>query len=454
MSNFGTVMPAPYQTVFDSNGDPVSGGLVWSYVAGTSTPLPTYTDVTLTVPNPNPIVTDSAGRFTAWLPPATSYKFVFEGPATPPAHGAVIRTIDNVTPVPSLSGYVDLPATAGEALAALTVVYLSDGSGGKVAGHWYLADFANAYSSTLPLVGIVVNPMAAGAAGYVRVVGSVTGPVVVVGTTYYVGHVGALQATAPAFNVRRVAVADTPNSLVLTGGGPSLDMPIVQTTATSGGIGIAIALIPGCTLLRCVNTSRLSIHALSGGVDGQQVTIESIGTAPVDLLDSQGPTPWLRLPVTSAPVTLAPGVGRAVFIYDAGSTLWRLTQHGQGAPISPPFNAAAFVGSGGTWTVEAGDVGACQYSLDAMRGLLTIILQINTTTVGAGMTYLTITNAMWGSFSAPTAYFAPLLLVEATYAIANGQAQGTNLFILRTVGTWTTTANSTGIVGQITFPVT
>jgi len=222
MADFGTVMPSPYQTLFDNNGDPMAGGLVWTYAAGTSTPYPTYTDVTLTVANSNPIVADSAGRFTAWLPPATSYKFVFEGAAVPPAHGPVIRTIDNVTPVPSLSGYVDLPVTAGEALGALTVAYLSDGTGGKTAGQWYLADAANPWSSTIPLVGFVINPIPIGARGYIRVVGTLTGLVVVAGSSYYIGTAGAIRATPPPANVRRVAVADSPASLQITPG-PSLD---------------------------------------------------------------------------------------------------------------------------------------------------------------------------------------------------------------------------------------
>ena len=41
----GTVMPSPVFTGFDSNGDPVSGGLLYVYDAGTSTPATTYSDV-------------------------------------------------------------------------------------------------------------------------------------------------------------------------------------------------------------------------------------------------------------------------------------------------------------------------------------------------------------------------------------------------------------------------
>lgn len=90
------LLPSGYETLEDNAGASVPGGLVWTYQAGTTTPLPTYTDTTLTVVNTNPIVCDAAGRWAAWVPIGTSYKLVFETPAIPPAHGSVIRTVDGL----------------------------------------------------------------------------------------------------------------------------------------------------------------------------------------------------------------------------------------------------------------------------------------------------------------------------------------------------------------------
>lgn len=63
---------------FDANGDPLSGGKLYSYAAGTSTPATTYTSNTGLTANANPIILDSAGRVPneIWLTNATSYKFV------------------------------------------------------------------------------------------------------------------------------------------------------------------------------------------------------------------------------------------------------------------------------------------------------------------------------------------------------------------------------------------
>jgi hypothetical protein len=51
----GTVMPAPKFVGLDNNANPVSGGKLYTYLAGTTTPQPTYSDVNLTVANANPV---------------------------------------------------------------------------------------------------------------------------------------------------------------------------------------------------------------------------------------------------------------------------------------------------------------------------------------------------------------------------------------------------------------
>lgn len=92
----GAILTAGYQTLLDNSGFIVPGGLVWTYNAGTTTPQATYSDGNLTVLNTNPIVCDAAGRWIAYVPLGTTYKLVLETAATPPTHGATIRTVDNI----------------------------------------------------------------------------------------------------------------------------------------------------------------------------------------------------------------------------------------------------------------------------------------------------------------------------------------------------------------------
>jgi len=47
---------------FDELGEPLNGGLLYFFAAGTTTPQSAYQDTALTLPWPNPIVLDSAGR--------------------------------------------------------------------------------------------------------------------------------------------------------------------------------------------------------------------------------------------------------------------------------------------------------------------------------------------------------------------------------------------------------
>src|SRR5262245_3619939 len=127
----GTLAPVTRQTVEDQNGNPVVGGRITTYLAGTTILAITYTDYLLTTPNTTPIIHAPAGPRAAELTPGLTYKFVY---AT--ASGVPLYTDDFVPATPGASGIVDIAGVAGEPLAAGQVVYLSDGSGGKTAGQW------------------------------------------------------------------------------------------------------------------------------------------------------------------------------------------------------------------------------------------------------------------------------------------------------------------------------
>lgn len=78
---------------FDNNGNPLSGGKIYTYEAGTTTPLATYTSSTGGTAHTNPIVLDSAGRVPGgeiWVV-SQLYKFVLKTSAD-----VTIATYDNV----------------------------------------------------------------------------------------------------------------------------------------------------------------------------------------------------------------------------------------------------------------------------------------------------------------------------------------------------------------------
>ena len=56
------LISTPRMQVFDLNGDPLVGGLVYFYAAGTSTPKDTFSDAALTSANTNPVVLNARGE--------------------------------------------------------------------------------------------------------------------------------------------------------------------------------------------------------------------------------------------------------------------------------------------------------------------------------------------------------------------------------------------------------
>lgn len=93
---------------FDTLGEPLAGGFLYTYQAGSSTPLTTYTTSAGTVANTNPIVLGTDGRppQEIWLTEGYNYKFILAD-----SNNVTIATYDNlygilgsapsITPVPT-----------------------------------------------------------------------------------------------------------------------------------------------------------------------------------------------------------------------------------------------------------------------------------------------------------------------------------------------------------------
>ena len=210
----GTLTPTPYQTVLDADGVSVSGALIYTYTAGTTTPATTYTTSALAVANANPIVADSAGRYVAYLPAGANMKFLFKTAA-----GATIEEQDNILSVPGAAVNLDIEGVVGVAVTAGQVCYLSAGleSPALTAGLWYLTDADFAVSSTTcQAIGVAVSAIPINTAGTIRLAGIVsTASAVVTGSTYYVSATaGAITSSAPVLS-RTVGVATTTSTLLL-----------------------------------------------------------------------------------------------------------------------------------------------------------------------------------------------------------------------------------------------
>jgi hypothetical protein len=75
----------------DNSGDPLVGGLLYTYASGTTTPKATYTSSTLGTANTNPVVLDARGEAQVWLG-SGSYTMLLQTSA-----GVTIWSADGIT---------------------------------------------------------------------------------------------------------------------------------------------------------------------------------------------------------------------------------------------------------------------------------------------------------------------------------------------------------------------
>jgi hypothetical protein len=104
---------------FSDQGVVGAGYKINTYLAGSTTPVPTYTDSTLTVANSNPIIMQSNGRlpFSVWAPAGTVLKMVLQDSLGNTIAGG---TVDNL---PLLNDVLSslYPQTAAEIAAGVTI---------------------------------------------------------------------------------------------------------------------------------------------------------------------------------------------------------------------------------------------------------------------------------------------------------------------------------------------
>jgi hypothetical protein len=109
-----SLSPIAKQRFFDSNGDPLAGGKLWTYAAGTTAPVATKLDKAGTL-NTNPIILDANGECTIWLVSGLSYKYVLlDANDVPQWTEDNIETIDTSEVVTELEGELAVFVDAAE----------------------------------------------------------------------------------------------------------------------------------------------------------------------------------------------------------------------------------------------------------------------------------------------------------------------------------------------------
>lgn len=90
---------------FDNNGNPLSGGKLYTYEAGTTTPEGSYTTSSGATAHANPIILDSAGRVSGssevWLTDGQPYKLILKT-----STDVQIWSVDNISGVNDFSSLI------------------------------------------------------------------------------------------------------------------------------------------------------------------------------------------------------------------------------------------------------------------------------------------------------------------------------------------------------------
>jgi hypothetical protein len=100
-----SLSPSPKLQFFGTDGLPLVGGKLYTYAAGTTTPIATYTDHTQATLNTNPVILDSAGQAGVWLTDTITYKYTLTD-----ANDVLLFTVDYVSIPVTTNSFASPPA--------------------------------------------------------------------------------------------------------------------------------------------------------------------------------------------------------------------------------------------------------------------------------------------------------------------------------------------------------
>lgn len=144
--------PEPKAQFFYADGTPLVGGKVYTYAAGTSTPLATFTNANAITPNTNPVILDARGECNLWYAPATSYKVILKD-----ADDNLIWSVDNISTYGTIASqnYNNVNITGGAITGVTATFNLTgdvSGNAGTVTNGVYLTATQTLTNKTLTAI--------------------------------------------------------------------------------------------------------------------------------------------------------------------------------------------------------------------------------------------------------------------------------------------------------------
>src|SRR5271154_3298869 len=245
--------PPPVFRGFDNNGNPLVGGFLYTYAAGTSTPIASYTDNTASTPNTNPVVLNSRGECNLWLSPNQSYKLALTDSQANP-----IWTVDQViNTLPSFYGGVDT-GTANAYILTFNTTYSSYTNGFTIL---FVPANTNTGASTINVNGL--GPIAIdNTSGSALAAGEIVAGVMTM-ISYYSGVFQLLSALSPGQALTAASYNVSGSALPANG----LGLPSANKIALSTN-GVSRMTIDGSGNVLFNPTDTSSTFQVNAGVSG------------------------------------------------------------------------------------------------------------------------------------------------------------------------------------------
>lgn len=349
---------APKFQAWDASGNPLSGGLVYTYASGaSSTPLATYTDATGGTANANPVVLDSSGTANIWFTPGVLYRIVLKNSAATTTYYTVDSVAGSVTPSTYFATIMG-DTTAGQVFTDVVA------AGGTITGTILMSGAALNMAAAVTVASATSTEIGAAASNNITVSGVATitsFDTVTAGIIRYVTFSGVLTLTYNA------------TSMILPGA--------ASITTAAGDVGLFQSLGSG-------NWKCLVFQKADG-------TAVAVGTTVATQAQMEAATSLVTT-VTPGRTQYHPGVAKAWVTFD-----------GTSAAIGLSYNVTSVVrNSTGLYTItfttafssaSYAVVGTCTYpdatQAQGMVGLATSF------THTAGVCQVATSNALSGSYS-------------------------------------------------------
>jgi len=210
----------------------------------------------------------------------------------------------------------------------------------------------------------------------------------------------------------------------------------------------------GVDVIEYVGVGDVTIRGITGGVQGQGITIQNLSSSVVWLSTSDpgaGPGNTLVNIVSYGEMPLVAFRANAHYTYLSGE--WRMGTYEMGNPISPAFDPLAYGGAAGmTWTVNPGDV---QYENFYLTGrTLSYSFWIANTSVGGTPSPYLLRHLPYGWNLLEGNTLSGILTQDAGSPLALGVAlmfSNTQVRFERVpLNTpWTISADSTSVIGRV-----